>query len=69
LPRGLALAVRAVAAFDYSRPLEHGRVVDNRFGRAEDALEWLVLSPPEARHVLETHDSQEDLPCSERTSW
>jgi hypothetical protein len=37
---GLALAVRAVAGFD------HGQVLDHRFGRAEDALAWLVLSPP-----------------------
>lgn len=64
---GLALAVRAVARFDYTRPLEHGRVLDHRFGRAEDALEWLVLSAREAPSTLEDNDSEEDHPCSAPT--
>lgn len=55
---GLALAMRVVAEFTYARPHEYGRVVDHRFGRVEDALAWLILSPPETG----------DLTCSEPTS-
>jgi hypothetical protein len=39
---GLALAVRAVAEFDYHQPTNHGEVIDHRFGAAGNALDWLL---------------------------
>lgn len=43
-PTGLAHAVRAVATFDYRRPFDHGPVVEERFGHAANALDWLLAT-------------------------
>jgi hypothetical protein len=43
---GVGHAVRAEARYDYSRPFEHGRVVDNHLGYATAAVTWLLGSTP-----------------------
>jgi hypothetical protein len=43
-PNGLAQAVRAVAAFDYRYPAEHGSIVDQRSGHAINTANWLLAT-------------------------